>query len=111
MRQWTLRGYGMLAVEDAEGFVGRLGLFHPAEAPDPLLAYVFCRRGWGMGYATEGVGLFLDWMRSTHKPQLLLAHIEPRNVASARVAAKFGAIRTGTAQRGESTLDVWTFRA
>jgi [ribosomal protein S5]-alanine N-acetyltransferase len=109
LQQWVLRGYGMLAVEDADGFVGRLGVFHPAEVTDPLLIYVFCRGAWGKGYATEGVSRFLDWMRLTHGPQTLFAHIDPSNTASARVAAKLGGVRTGTVQRGENILDVWTF--
>lgn len=43
--QWEQRGYGMMALEDADGFVGRLGAFHPADATDPLLVYVLCRSG------------------------------------------------------------------
>jgi [ribosomal protein S5]-alanine N-acetyltransferase len=26
--QWGLRGYGMMAIEDSDGFVGRLGIHH-----------------------------------------------------------------------------------
>jgi [ribosomal protein S5]-alanine N-acetyltransferase len=108
LRQWELRGYGMMAVEDAEGFVGRLGVYHPAEAVDPLLVYALCRKGWGKGYATEGVGLFLNWMSVHHGRRHLLAQIDPRNKASMRVATKFGAIRTGAISRGDSLLDVWS---
>ncbi len=108
LRQWELRGYGMMAVEDAEGFVGRMGVYHPAEAGDPLLVYALCRRGWGKGYATEGLGLFLNWMSVHHGRRHLLAHIDPRNMASKRVATKFGAVWTGTISRGDSRLDVWT---
>ena len=108
--QWELRGYGMMAVEDADGFVGRLGIYHPANVTDPLLVYAFCRRGWGKGYATEGVDLFRVWMHATHGMQQLVGHIDPNNTASARVAAKLGAVRDGTTIRTGNTLDVWIFR-
>jgi RimJ/RimL family protein N-acetyltransferase len=77
----------MIAFEDAEGFTGRLGLFYLAGSADPLLVYAFAQRGWGKEYATDSVGLFLDWMRSAQA------------MASARVAKKFGAVRK---------LDVWS---
>ena len=66
--QWALRGYGMMAVDDNDGFVGRLGVHHPYDTPYPQIGYIFCKRGWGKGYATEGVGLILDWMFTTHRP-------------------------------------------
>jgi hypothetical protein len=47
--QWGLRGYGMMAVEDRDGFVGRLGIYHPYDAADPQLSYILCRRGWAKG--------------------------------------------------------------
>jgi len=52
--QWALRGYGMMVVEDWEGFAGRLGFFHSYGATDPLLVYAIASRAWGKGYATEG---------------------------------------------------------
>jgi RimJ/RimL family protein N-acetyltransferase len=66
--QWALRGYGMMAVDDNDGFVGRLCVHDPYDAPDPQIGYILCKRGWGKGYATEGVGLILDWMFTTHRP-------------------------------------------
>jgi [ribosomal protein S5]-alanine N-acetyltransferase len=109
VEQWERRGYGMMAVEDAGGFVGRLGAFHPADAPDPLLVYALQRSSWGKGYATEAVPLFLDWMRTAHGSERLPAHIDPRNTASIRVAAKLGAVRSGTVDRAGSRLDLWVF--
>lgn len=109
--QWSLRGYGMMGVADSEGFVGRLGLFHPQGAADPLLIYALKHRGWGRGYATEGASAFLRWLRETHGPMQVLAQIDPRNDGSARVAAKLGGVRTGTASRAGRVLDVWTLSA
>ena len=97
----------MMGVDDSEGFVGGLGLFHPADVAEPLLVYVFDQRGWGKGYATEAVGLFLNWMTGSHKVRRVLCHIDSRNEASARVAAKFDATRIGIITRSGSELDVW----
>ncbi|AWN49229.1 hypothetical protein DK419_25165 [Methylobacterium terrae] len=111
LRQWAQRGYGMMGVADAEGFVGRLGLFHPPGPADPLLVYALARRGWGRGYAIEGGRAFLQWFRETHGTMPILAQIDPRNDGSARVAARLGGRRTGTTSRAGQTLDVWTFSA
>jgi RimJ/RimL family protein N-acetyltransferase len=107
--QWALRGYGMMAVDDNDGFVGRLGVHHPYDAPDPQIGYIFCKRGWGRGYATEGVGLILDWMFTTHRPQRLISEIARDNVSSARVAAKLGASLESTITRADIAFDVWVF--
>ena len=109
--QWGLRGYGMMAVEDKDGFVGRLGVHHPYDLPEPQLSYILCRRGWGKGYATEAATLIRDWMFATHKPHRLLSHIATANLASARVASKLGAIRVGTTSEAAAVLDVWSYVA
>ncbi len=109
--QWALRGYGMMAVDDSDGFVGRLGVHHPYDAPDPQIGYMFCRRGWGRGYATEGVGLILDWMFRTHRPRRLISEIARENIASARVASKLGATLEKTIQRDKVTFDIWAYPA
>jgi [ribosomal protein S5]-alanine N-acetyltransferase len=107
--QWALRGYGMMAVEDSDGFVGRLGVHHPLDAPDPQVGYILCRRGWGRGYATEGVGLILDWMFRTRGPQRLVSEIARENFGSARVASKLGAQLEKTIPREDVTFDIWAY--
>jgi RimJ/RimL family protein N-acetyltransferase len=107
--QWALRGYGMFAVEDRDGFIGRIGVYHPYEEPQPQLSYVLCRRSWGKGYATEGVGLVRDWMLANHRPNRLVSHISPENTLSARVASKLGAVRDGATIRSEVILDIWSY--
>jgi [ribosomal protein S5]-alanine N-acetyltransferase len=107
--QWALRGYGMMAVDDSDGFVGRLGVYHPYDAPDPQIGYILCKRGWRRGYATEGVGLILDWMFRTHRPRRIISEIARENVASARVASKLGATLEKTIQRDEVTFDIWAY--
>jgi [ribosomal protein S5]-alanine N-acetyltransferase len=109
--QWCLRGYGMMAIEDRDGFVGRLGIYHPYDALEPQLSYILCQRGWGKGYATEGAGLIRDWMFATHRPRRLTSEIACENVASARVAVKLGAVQNGTTNRGGAAFDIWVYSA
>jgi [ribosomal protein S5]-alanine N-acetyltransferase len=75
----------------------------------PKIGYIFCKRGWGRGYATEGVGLILDWMFRTHRLGRLISEIACENVASARVASKLGATLEKTIQRDGVTFDIWAY--
>jgi [ribosomal protein S5]-alanine N-acetyltransferase len=107
--QWALRGYGMMVAEDREGFVGRLGFFHPYGATDPLLVYAIASRAWGKGYASEGAQAALDWIMATHRPRRIGSNIDPRNTASARIAQKLSAVPEGTTDWAGVTLDVWAY--
>lgn len=107
--QWALRGYGMMIVEDREGFVGRLGFFHPYDEADPLLVYAIASRGWGKGYATEGVQAALQWIMANRRPRRIGSNIDPGNAASMRVAQKLGAVPEGTTEWAGSTLNVWAY--
>jgi RimJ/RimL family protein N-acetyltransferase len=109
--QWGLRGYGMMAAEDKDGFVGRVGFWHPYQQPEPLLVYALAKHAWGRGYATEAVGLICEWMFARHRLPRLLSHIAPENAASARVAFKLGATRQGTSVSNGVVLDVWCYAA
>jgi RimJ/RimL family protein N-acetyltransferase len=109
--QWGLRGYGMMAVEDSDSFVGRLGVYHPYDDSAAQLSYILCRRGWGKGYATEGVRLMRDWMFATHRPQRLTSQIARDNVASAHVASKLGAVQDGATHRAGIVFDIWVYSA
>jgi len=73
--QWGLRGYGMMAIEDAQGFIGRIGFYHPYDLAEPPLVYVLGRRSWGIGYATEAVTLILNRMFATHQPPHVLSRV------------------------------------
>lgn len=107
--QWALRGYGMMALDDTHGIVGRLGIYHPFDEPDPQLSYILARRGWGKGYATEAAALVLDWMKATHGPRRIVSHVDPRNASSARVAEKLGGVRQGAVSGSAAPLDLWVY--
>jgi len=96
---WTLRGYGMWAVEEMESgrFVGRVGLHRPEGWPDLELGWSLCREAWGKGYATEAARAAAEYafreLRRTHLIHLIL----PGNTRSIRVAERLGATPRGTA--------------
>jgi len=90
--QWALRGYGMLIVEGraGQGFIGRVGIYHPESWPGPELAWTLARAHWNKGYATEAAAAFRDWAFATLKMPRLISIIDPANVPSIRVAEKIG---------------------
>src|ERR1700744_1464892 len=59
--QWALRGYGVFAVESAGCFVGRVGTLHPAQWPEPELAWTLAAPFWGRGLATEAAATVRQW--------------------------------------------------
>ena len=89
---WTLRGYGLWAVEErATGaLVGRLGFFYPEGWPGFELGWMLRRASWGRGYATEGAGRALAHAFTEMGRDRLISLIRPDNRASIRVAERLG---------------------
>jgi RimJ/RimL family protein N-acetyltransferase len=79
---WTLRGFGIWAVESrATGaFLGRIGCFEPDGWP-----------GFEVGYAREGAAAALRWARETLGRDEIISVIRPDNAPSIRVATALGA--------------------
>ncbi|MCW3477328.1 GNAT family N-acetyltransferase [Limobrevibacterium gyesilva] len=96
--QWALRGFGMFAIEEAATgrFAGRAGVLYPLPWPEPELAYGLDRPFWGQGLVTEAGIAIRDWAFATLGLPKLASFILPDNAASAAVARKLGAVRTGT---------------
>jgi RimJ/RimL family protein N-acetyltransferase len=94
---WTLRGFGLWAVEErATGaLVGRVGCWEPEGWPGFELGYVLARPFWGRGYATEAGGSALRFARETLGRQRIISLIQPANSASIRVAERLGAVHDG----------------
>ena len=89
---WTLRGYGLWAVEErATGdLIGRLGFFNPEGWPGFELGWMLRRASWGRGYATEGAGRALAHAFTEMGRDHLISLIRPDNRASIRVAERLG---------------------
>jgi RimJ/RimL family protein N-acetyltransferase len=95
---WTLRGFGVWAVEErATGaFVGRIGCFEPEGWPGFEIAYTLARPAWGQGYAREAARAALVYARETLGRADVISIIRPANAGSIRVAEALGAVRDGT---------------
>jgi RimJ/RimL family protein N-acetyltransferase len=96
---WTLRGFGVWAVEErATGaFVGRIGCFEPEGWPGFEIAYTLAGTAWGRGYALEGATAALRYARETLRRTRILSIIRPGNLRSIRVATALGATHQGDA--------------
>jgi RimJ/RimL family protein N-acetyltransferase len=91
---WSLRGYGGLAVATADApdtAIGMTGLYHPPEFDEPELFYSLFRNHHGKGYAVEMCRTVIDWARDTLRLPALMSMIHPDNAASRAVAERLGA--------------------
>lgn len=111
---WVLRGYGVWGVErKADGaFMGRVGLINPEGWPALEVGWTLGKDYWGQGYASEAGQAALNYGFTTQNVDRMISLIDPRNVASQKVATRLGETR------GESrevpyggrmfTADVWS---
>ncbi len=110
--QWVLRGYGLFVLEDAADarFAGFAGILHPAEWPEPELAYSLAPAFWGQGLATEAAAAARDWAFARHGFARMASFILPDNAASIRVAEKLGAVREGMLSLRGFQAEWWVYR-
>ena len=89
---WSLRGYGLWAVEegDSGALVGRIGFWNPEGWPDFELGWMLRRSAWGRGYATEAARGALDHAFTQMGRTHVISLIHPDNAASIRVAERLG---------------------
>jgi len=96
---WDEHGFGLYAVEvKASGaFAGFIGLaipsFLPAVLPAVEVGWRLAREQWGNGYATEGGRASLAHGFGELGLKQIIAIIDPRNIASIRVAQRLGMAR------------------
>jgi [ribosomal protein S5]-alanine N-acetyltransferase len=95
---WSLRGFGMWAVErkDTGEFVGRVGLHRPEGWPDLELGWMLRAEHRRHGYATEAGRVALDYAFRTLDAQRIVSLIRIDNSASERVARRLGARQATT---------------
>jgi len=89
---WTLRGYGLWAVEERSSgtLVGRVGFWNPEGWPGFELGWVLRRSFWGKGYATEAARVALQFAFTQMNQPKVISLIRPQNTASIRVAERVG---------------------
>lgn len=90
---WTLRGFGVWAVEERTtgAFLGRIGCLEPEGWPALEVAYTLARPAWGRGYAREGAAVALAYARDQLQRAEVVSIIRPANAGSIRVACALGA--------------------
>ena len=94
---WHLLGFGPWIVCEREtgAFVGDAGFcdYRRGMSPDisgwPEAGWVFAKKYWGKGYATEALSATHAWL-DEHRPGRSVCIIEPDHAASIRVAEKLG---------------------
>jgi len=103
---WTLRGYGMWALETKSGgtFVGCCGLWNPEGWPELEVGWWLVRSAQGHGYATEAARRARAYAYEDFGATTLISCIDPDNLASKRVAERLGA-------RSEKIIDLMGGRA
>ena len=93
-RLYRERGYGLwlLTLRDTGEFVGECGLTpQVVEGTVEIeVGYHVLRGLWGRGFAPEAAAACRDFARDVLALDRLVALIDPRNLASQRVAAKIG---------------------
>jgi RimJ/RimL family protein N-acetyltransferase len=91
--QWSLKGYGAWSVEDrATGsYAGEVGIFHPADFPEPELGWALMEPFECRGLACEAAVAARAWTWDTLGLASLVSYIDPGNARSIRLAERLGA--------------------
>jgi RimJ/RimL family protein N-acetyltransferase len=94
---WSLKGYGMWAVEVKETgeFAGRVGFLDPPGWPGFEVGWVLARECWGRGYATEAASFALRYAFETLGRDRVISLIRPGNDRSIKVAERIGETLAG----------------
>ncbi|ASF28525.1 MULTISPECIES: GNAT family N-acetyltransferase [Bacillus amyloliquefaciens group] len=107
------KGYGvsLWIAEDKEtgAFLGQCGIVPQTVNGTAMMeiGYMFARRHWGCGYATEAAKACLTYGFQTKQYGRIAALIDPENLASVRVAEKIGMAAGETVNKWERQLTVF----
>jgi L-amino acid N-acyltransferase len=96
---WTGGLHVRLAIEDAEGWVGWMGV---DDAAEPEVFYAFEARAAGRGYATEAVAAFAAFLLARFSLPAVTAAVFDDNPASMRVLEKAGFVRAGQGEHASA---------
>jgi RimJ/RimL family protein N-acetyltransferase len=108
---WKLRGFGPYAVvERATGtMLGPVGLWYPAEWPEPEVKWALVRTAWGKGYATEAASAVIDMAKQHLGWTRLISLIFPQNERSKNVAARLGGIYEETIPFRDAVAEIFAY--
>jgi RimJ/RimL family protein N-acetyltransferase len=91
---YRLWGFGLwiAMLKDSQAFAGQCGLVMQRvnDLPEVEVGYLFVRKYWNRGLATEAAKACRDYGINKLEYERLISLIDPRNAASIRVAEKIG---------------------
>jgi RimJ/RimL family protein N-acetyltransferase len=94
IERYERHGFGIWVAQSNIGneFLGQCGLIlqDVDGKPDLEIGYMFLRRHWGQGFATEAAKACRDYAFERLKYTRVISLIDPGNIASRRVAEKVG---------------------
>jgi len=94
IERYQRHGFGIWVVQSNIGmeFLGQCGLIlQDVEGKQDLeIGYMFLRRHWGQGFATEAALACRDYAFERLRYRRVISLIDPGNIASRRVAEKLG---------------------
>jgi RimJ/RimL family protein N-acetyltransferase len=90
---WPLRGFGGWSVTDRStgAYLGEVGLFQPAEYPEPEIGWLVVPEAEGKGIAHEAALAVRAWAYASLGLRTLVSYITPANARSIRLAERLGA--------------------
>lgn len=117
---WALYGYGTFSVRPhgSDEIVASCGVFHTWRGYGPVVnlddvpeaGWIVRQDWWRRGVAVEAMEAVLAWFDATHGPRRIACMIEEGNVASEKVAGRFGFLPYGshvTDDGGAVTLNLF----
>lgn len=92
MASYEKFGFGLYLVELRESgtAIGLCGLLKRDTLDDVDIGYAYLPAYWGKGYAFEAASAVLDYGRTTHHLQSIVAVVSPENAGSIKVLEKLG---------------------
>lgn len=109
---WALFGYGIFTCRARGGdeVLGICGVFHSWRGfgkgldDTPEIGWIFARKTWGQGIASEAARASLAWFDAAFPGRRVGCMINDTNLPSLAVAAKLGFVRYGEEVDNETTL-------
>ncbi|MEM1161012.1 MAG: GNAT family N-acetyltransferase [Pseudomonadota bacterium] len=108
--QWVALGYGVWSLDEKStgNYVGRVGIYHPADWPEAELAWTLMANGEGKGYAYEAALAARVWAYDSLGWTTLISVILPDNTRSLALAERLGCKADGTFEHVSfGTMNVW----
>ena len=90
--QWLLMGYGPFSVDIDGAYVGEVGIYHPANYPEPELGWFVVPEAEGKGVAHEAARAVMAWARAEQGWDRLVNYIDPGNARSIALGLRLGGV-------------------